>query len=130
MTSGNGAGEGHGAAVRRVEDPPFLRGARPYTDDLREPEALYAVFVRSGFAHARVNGIDSTEAAAMPGVVGIYTAADLNLEPFAIGAPHGTPRACGAARSRRSRAASSPLASSPSRARPAASLALSRGRRP
>ena len=58
MTGSNGAGEGHGAAVRRVEDPPFLRGARPYTDDLREPEALYAVFVRSGFAHARVGDID------------------------------------------------------------------------
>ena len=54
MTGSNGAGEGHGAAVRRVEDPPFLRGTRPYTDDLRNPEALYAVFVRSGFAHARV----------------------------------------------------------------------------
>ena len=48
MTASNGAGEGHGASVRRVEDPPFLRGTRPYTDDLREPGALYAVFVRSG----------------------------------------------------------------------------------
>ena len=59
MTASNGAGEGHGASVRRVEDPPFLRGTRPYTDDLREPGALYAVFVRSGFAHATINGIDS-----------------------------------------------------------------------
>ena len=55
MTASNGAGEGHGASVRRVEDPPFLRGTRPYTDDLREPGALYAVFVRSGFAHATIN---------------------------------------------------------------------------
>ena len=87
MTGSNGAGEGHGAAVRRVEDPPFLRGTRPYTDDLRNPEALYAVFVRSGFAHARVGNIDTSEAAGMPGVVGVYTAADLNLEDFPIGAP-------------------------------------------
>ena len=87
MTGSNGAGEGHGAAVRRVEDPPFLRGTRPYTDDLREPEALYAVFVRSGFAHARVGGIDTAEAAAMPGVVGVYTAADLKLEDFPAGGP-------------------------------------------
>src|SRR5215207_10793442 len=87
MTGSNGTGEGHGAAVRRVEDPPFLRGTRPYTDDLRNPEALYAVFVRSGFAHARVENIDTSEAAGMPGVVGVYTAADLNLEDFPAGGP-------------------------------------------
>ncbi len=85
MTSSNGASEGHGASVRRVEDPPFLRGARPYTDDLREPGALYAVFIRSGFAHATINGIDTAEAAAAPGVVGVYTAAD--LEPRSRSAP-------------------------------------------
>jgi carbon-monoxide dehydrogenase large subunit len=79
MSATNGAGEGHGAAVRRVEDPPLLRGTRPYTDDLREPEALYAVFVRSGFAHARINGIDTSAAAEAPGVVAVYTAADLQM---------------------------------------------------
>ena len=87
MTASNGAGEGHGASVRRVEDPPFLRGTRPYTDDLREPGALYAVFVRSGFAHATITGIDSTEAAAAPGVVGVFTAADLDLQPFGTAGP-------------------------------------------
>ena len=79
MTGSNGSFTGHGAALRRVEDPPLLRGTRPYTDDLREPEALYAIFVRSGFAHARINSIDSSEALAAPGVVGVFTAADLNL---------------------------------------------------
>src|SRR6478735_5386511 len=87
MSSVNGSGEGHGASVKRVEDPPFLRGARPYTDDLRNADALYAVFVRSGFAHAKVNGVDTAEAAGMPGVVGVYTAADLNLEPFPTAGP-------------------------------------------
>jgi carbon-monoxide dehydrogenase large subunit len=87
MTGSNGSATGHGAAVRRVEDPPLLRGARPYTDDLREPEALYAVFVRSGFAHAQVNGIDTSEAAAAPGVVGVFTGADLQLEPMAAAGP-------------------------------------------
>ncbi len=87
MTASNGTGEGHGASVRRVEDPPFLRGTRPYTDDLREPGALYAVFVRSGFAHATITGIDSTEAAAAPGVVGVFTAADLDLQPFGTAGP-------------------------------------------
>src|SRR3954462_12356881 len=87
MSGANGAGEGHGAAVKRVEDPPFLRGTRPYTDDLRNAEALYAVFVRSGFAHARIGSIDSAAAAAAPGVVGVYTAADLDLQPFATAGP-------------------------------------------
>src|SRR5438552_8531760 len=87
MTGSNGSATGHGAAVRRVEDPPLLRGARPYTDDLREPETLYAVFVRSGFAHAQVNGVDTSEAAAMPGVVGVFTDADLGLEPMAAAGP-------------------------------------------
>src|ERR1700754_450492 len=72
MSSVNGSGEGHGASVKRVEDPPFLRGARPYTDDLRNAEALYAVFVRSGLAHAKITGIDTSFAKDAPGVVGVY----------------------------------------------------------
>src|SRR3954453_16893158 len=87
MSGTNGGAEGHGASVRRVEDPPFLRGTRPYTDDLREPGALHAVFVRSGFAHATVGAIDASEALAMPGVVGVYSADDLNLQPFATAGP-------------------------------------------
>ncbi len=87
MSATNGAGQGHGAAVRRVEDPPLLRGARPYTDDLREPEALYAVFVRSGFAHAAINGIDTSAAEEAPGVVAVYTAADFGFEPLGPAAP-------------------------------------------
>jgi carbon-monoxide dehydrogenase large subunit len=92
MTGSNGSFTGHGAALRRVEDPPLLRGTRPYTDDLREPEALYAIFVRSGFAHAKINSIDTSEALAAPGVVGVFTAADFELAPFAAAsAPVPTP---------------------------------------
>src|SRR3954469_5121574 len=92
MSGSNGAGEGHGASVRRVEDPPFLRGTRPYTDDLREPGALYAVFVRSGFAHAKILGVDSADAAAMPGVAGFSPPYARNMEPFArAGPPVDTP---------------------------------------
>ena len=85
--SGVNGSEGHGASVKRVEDPPFLRGTRPYTDDLRNPEALYVVFVRSGFAHAKLGAIDVADAAAAPGVVGVYTAADLSLAPFPTAGP-------------------------------------------
>jgi carbon-monoxide dehydrogenase large subunit len=92
MTGSNGSFTGHGAALRRVEDPPLLRGTRPYTDDLREPDALYVIFVRSGFAHAKINSIDVSEALAAPGVVGVYTAADFDFEPFvAAGPPVPTP---------------------------------------
>src|SRR3954452_15344421 len=92
MPGVNGS-EGHGASVKRVEDPPFLRGTRPYTDDLRNPDALYAVFVRSGFAHANISAIDTSMAAAAPGVVGVYPAADLSLAPFpTAGPPVDTPQ--------------------------------------
>jgi carbon-monoxide dehydrogenase large subunit len=92
MTGSNGSSTGRGAALRRVEDPPLLRGTRPYTDDLREPKALYAVFVRSGFAHARINSIETSEAAAAPGVVGVFTGADLEMTPQpASGPPVPTP---------------------------------------
>src|SRR3954469_10852502 len=87
MTGSNGSFTGHGAALRRVEDEPLLRGTRPYTDDLREPEALCAVFVRSEVAHATIGGIDASAAADAPGVVGVYTAADLRLERFGPGGP-------------------------------------------
>jgi carbon-monoxide dehydrogenase large subunit len=87
MTGTNGSATGHGAALRRVEDPPLLRGTRPYTDDLREPEALYVVFVRSGFAHAKISSIDTSGALEAPGVVGVYTAADLDMQPLAAAEP-------------------------------------------
>src|SRR5689334_17730156 len=92
--SGVNGSEGHGASVKRVEDPPFLRGTRPYTDDLRNAEAVYAVFVRSYSAHATLGSIDKSDALASPGVLGVYTADDLALEPFpTAGPPVDTPEA-------------------------------------
>src|SRR3954447_11826787 len=87
MVGASATAEGHGAAVRRVEDGALLRGARPFTDDLRNPDAGSAVFVRAGVAHATIAGIDALAAAASPGVVGVYTADDLELEPFGPGDP-------------------------------------------
>jgi aerobic carbon-monoxide dehydrogenase large subunit len=68
-----------GDAVRRVEDPVMVTGSARYTDDLAIPGALHAVFVRSAVAHARITGLDTGEAAGMPGVVAVLTAADLDL---------------------------------------------------
>jgi aerobic carbon-monoxide dehydrogenase large subunit len=70
---------GLGASPRRVEDPPLIRGAGTYTDDVDAPGALHAHFVRAGWAHARIMGIETEEAASMPGVVGVFTADDLDL---------------------------------------------------
>src|SRR6266511_3168139 len=74
-----------GDSVRRVEDPPMVTGSAQYTDDLAIPGALHAVFVRSVVAHARITGLDTGEAAGMPGVVAVLTAADLDLPPMPPG---------------------------------------------
>ncbi|MFC7494045.1 MULTISPECIES: xanthine dehydrogenase family protein molybdopterin-binding subunit [unclassified Nocardioides] len=66
-----------GTMVRRVEDPDLIVGASTFVDNDQSPGVLHAVFVRSPLAHARIAGIDTTEAAAAPGVVAVLTAADL-----------------------------------------------------
>jgi aerobic carbon-monoxide dehydrogenase large subunit len=67
-----------GQRVRRREDPRFLRGRGQYVDDLQIDGALHVTFVRSPWAHAKVLGIDTAEAAALPGVH-VFTAADTDL---------------------------------------------------
>ncbi len=66
-----------GQPVSRKEDPVLLRGEGRYTDDISLPGQVYGVMVRSRYAHGILRGIDSTEAKALPGVLGIFTAADL-----------------------------------------------------
>jgi aerobic carbon-monoxide dehydrogenase large subunit len=66
-----------GQPVPRNEDPILLRGQGRYTDDLNLPGQAYAVMVRSGYAHGVINGIDTKEASAIPGVLGIYIGPDL-----------------------------------------------------
>lgn len=75
-----------GHPVRRVEDPALVTGASRYVDDIPVDEALHAIFVRSTAAHARVASIDPAEARAMPGVAGVFLAADLGLPPIGSGA--------------------------------------------
>ncbi|WP_029003917.1 xanthine dehydrogenase family protein molybdopterin-binding subunit [Azorhizobium doebereinerae] len=66
-----------GAPVRRKEDHRFITGKGRYTDDMNRPGQTQAYFLRSPHAHARIRAIDTTAAAAMPGVVAILTGADL-----------------------------------------------------
>ena len=65
--------------MRRVEDPRILLGGARYVADLELPGVLTAVFVRSTMAHARLESVDTAEAAKMPGVVAVYTGGDLDL---------------------------------------------------
>ena len=70
-----------GNPVLRREDPGILTGATEYLDDLDIPGLLHVAFVRSTIAHARIDAVDTTEAAGMPGVVAVHTADTLDLEP-------------------------------------------------
>ncbi len=69
-----------GSRQVRREDPALLTGEARFVDDLVVPGALHAKIVRSPYAHARIRSIDSTEAQGMPGVVAVFTGADLRGE--------------------------------------------------
>jgi aerobic carbon-monoxide dehydrogenase large subunit len=71
-----------GTRVRRVEDPELLTGRGTFIANLRVEGMARAVFVRSPIAHARITGIDTAEAAKSPGVIAVFTSADLDLAPF------------------------------------------------
>jgi len=66
-----------GQSVKRKEDARFLTGTGQYTDDVALPNQTQAFFLRSPHAHATIRGIDVSKAKAAPGVVAVYTAADL-----------------------------------------------------
>ncbi|MBM3488575.1 MAG: xanthine dehydrogenase family protein molybdopterin-binding subunit [Alphaproteobacteria bacterium] len=63
----------------RVEDRRLLTGGGDYTDDRSAPDALYAVFVRSAVAHARLRAVDTADARATQGVRAVFTGADLRI---------------------------------------------------
>ena len=68
---------GIGAPVRRREDLRFITGKGQYTDDIIQPNQLYAVFCRSPHARATLNSIHTTDAANVEGVVAIFTGAEM-----------------------------------------------------
>ena len=65
-----------GQSVKRLEDKRFLTGKGKYTDDIVLPNMTYAYILRSPYAHAKINGIDTAAAAAAPGVVAVFTGSD------------------------------------------------------
>ncbi len=89
---------GVGQPLRRMDDPVLLRGAGRFTDDINLPRQAYAVMVRSPVAHGVIRGIDTAAAKAMPGVLAVYTGADIQAAGYgtmkniiAFGNRDGTP---------------------------------------
>ncbi len=69
--------QGIGASVRRTEDQRFLTGRATYTDDINRPGQKYAYILRSPLPHARIKSLDVSAAQAAPGVVAVFTGADM-----------------------------------------------------
>ena len=60
--------QGLGHSVKRKEDERFIRGKGNYVDDVKLPGMLYLELLRSPFAHARIRSVDTSRAAALPGL--------------------------------------------------------------
>jgi carbon-monoxide dehydrogenase large subunit len=69
-----------GRPILRKEDPELLAGQARFVDNLTAPGMVWMSVVRSPFAHAKLNAVDASAAAAMPGVLGVFTARDLEGE--------------------------------------------------
>jgi carbon-monoxide dehydrogenase large subunit len=80
-----------GTRARRIEDPALLRGKGRYTDDIELPGLLHAAFVRSPHAHALIGSIDTEEARAIPGIVSILTAKEMEKQLTNLRMPLGFP---------------------------------------
>jgi aerobic carbon-monoxide dehydrogenase large subunit len=65
-----------GSGIRRREDPRLITGQASYTDDIKLTNMVHAAILRSPHAHARINRIDTSAAAASPGVLAVYTGQD------------------------------------------------------
>ena len=72
------------SGIRRREDPRLITGRASYTDDIKLPGMAYAAILRSPFAHANITSIDTSGAAGQPGVLAVYTGADIegHLNPI------------------------------------------------
>ena len=66
-----------GKSIARLEDARFLTGRGRYVADMLPTDALHAVVLRSPHAHAVLGDINAKAARSMPGVVGVFTGADL-----------------------------------------------------
>jgi len=77
-------GSGIGAPLRRIEDSRFLTGQGRYVDDLKLPDMACAHVVRSPHAHARITGVDASEAVRCPGVIAVLTGKDVARDRLGV----------------------------------------------
>ena len=72
-----------GQALKRREDPKLITGKGSYLDDIKLHGMLHAVVLRSPYAHAKIIKLDTSKAAAHPGVVAVFTGEDmLDINPL------------------------------------------------
>ncbi|NIX23626.1 MAG: xanthine dehydrogenase family protein molybdopterin-binding subunit, partial [Actinobacteria bacterium] len=83
-----------GSAVQRREDPHLLTGESEYTDDVQERGLRYLSLVRSQYGHARIEGVDASDAEAIDGVLAVYTAADVEASGVPGDVPASAPDWC------------------------------------
>lgn len=90
-----------GRAIKRREDPKLITGHGNFLDDVKLTGMAHAVVLRSPYAHARIRSIDTSKAAALPGVIAVYVGKDMmDVNPLPCAWPAGgfknnlnTPRA-------------------------------------
>lgn len=69
-----------GTRVKRIEDPKFITGSARYVDDIAYPGTLYMAILRSTVPHAKLLKIDYEDALKIPGVVGVITGLNIEVE--------------------------------------------------
>jgi carbon-monoxide dehydrogenase large subunit len=78
-----------GAPLKRVEDPRFITGKGRYLDDIQMTGTAHLAVLRSPYAHANIRSIDTSRAAKMPGVLAVFTGADIPYNPLPMAWPAG-----------------------------------------
>jgi len=78
-----------GARIKRVEDQRFITGEGRYLDDIKLPSMAHMAILRSPYAHANIRRIDTAAASAMPGVLAVFTGADIPYNPLPMAWPAG-----------------------------------------
>jgi len=78
-----------GKAIKRTEDPRFITGNGNYLDDIKLPSMAYLAVLRSPYAHANIRSVDTSKAKAMPGVIAVFTGADIPYNPLPMAWPAG-----------------------------------------
>ncbi len=78
-----------GERVKRTEDPKFITGKGRYLDDIQMPGMTHIAILRSPYAHANIRSIDTSAAKSMPGVIAVFTGADIPYNPLPMAWPAG-----------------------------------------